>query len=456
MITPDEQKIRAYLDDLQELEAKEQARRAGGQSPLSRLRRLAKLRAMELYWTIGRAATNIGAFFFPDHIGPRAKNPKWRRRDISQTSVATAPKASPRLLLDMTSTLRSGKATGIQRVVREIARNAWEMGEGLPVAIHNGGLLPYYRHPEIGEPVAIEPGDVFVMLDASWNHVDEYPPILDSVKAKGGRSIVCLYDILPLTYPNAFPPSLQGRFQAWLDKIVLKSNGVIADSRAAAESLRDHLAARGVSASGLPLGWWRLGADFSNATQGALSSEVRTIAGEAPYFLAVGTMEPRKGYQVILEALEKLWAQGADARFVIVGGRGWGVSVLEARLRGHPEFNRRLFWLDRASDADLALLYRNARALVLASVAEGFGLPIVEAAHYGTPVIATDIAVFREVAGDSASYFTLLDSDSLAGRMKEALADKPEAPVVAPMSWRESATRLLGMARDGGFQSRLD
>jgi len=445
----EETQINAYLAALERLERADRPISLAG-----RLLNLLRLRAMELYWTSSRFLRGCEAKLFPAFVERRNSVPAWRRMEAPAPDVFPLPR--PRLLLDMTSTLRSGKLTGIQRVVREIARHGWAMGAGLPVAIHNGKLFAAYDHVDVPAIVEIEEGDVFVMLDASWNHTEEYLPILEKVKAKGGRNVVCLYDILPLIYPAAFPPALTQRFEAWLSAIVLRSDGVIADSRAAAESLRDYLLARDIAAPGLSLGWWRLGADFSSDLRGDASGEARKLAGGAPYFLAVGTVEPRKGYPVILEALENLWAAGSDARFVIVGGRGWGMSAFERRLRAHPEFDRRLFWLGKASDADLALLYRNARALVLASVAEGFGLPIVEAANYGTPVIASDIPVFREVAGDSALYFPLLDSGGLAERMKEALAEKPAAPVIQPTSWRDSAQQLLGMARDGAFQTRLD
>lgn len=450
------QEISVYLNALIRLERADEAGASHARRQLTRLRKLIHLRLMELYWTTSRLLRQAEAFLFPDYVERRNRVPAWKKTDSPTLAPERRPTGRPRLLLDMTSTLRSGKNTGIQRVVREIARNGWLMGAGLPVAIHNGRLFSYYGHPGTPETIEPEDGDIFLMLDASWNHTEEYLPILDVVKAKGGRNVVCLYDILPLVHPAAFPPALTQRFEGWLSQIVLRSDGVIADSRAAAESLRDYLAQNGQTKPGLPLGWWRLGADFSGADLGETSERACAIATGRPYFLGVGTIEPRKGYPVALDAMDSLWSAGVDAAYVIVGGKGWGMRQFERRLKHHPEFNKRLFWLDRASDADLALLYRNAHALVLASVAEGFGLPIVEAAHYGAPVIATDISVFREVAGDSASYFDLLDSDSLAARMREALAEKPAAPVVAPTSWRDSATQLLSMARDGIFQTRLD
>lgn len=443
---PDADAIRAYLDML--------ARREAAALESRGLKKFVRLRAQELYWTLSRLLGRLRARLFPG-ADERGGPPKWKRA-ASEVFPDKLFSTRPRLLFDMTSALRSGKNTGIQRVVREIARHGWEMGLCIPVAIHDGALHAYYSHPRAPERVALAEGDIFVMLDASWNHLDEYPPIVEAVKVKGGAAIVCLHDILPILYPAAFSPPIAQRFQEWMQQLVLPSDGVIANSRASAESLRDYLLATGQGRPGFPIGWWRLGDDFSGSGRGEASARARRIAQGRPYFLSVGTIEPRKGHDLALDAMEKLWAQGCDAAYVIVGGRGWGMRHFERRLARHPEFGRRLFWLADASDADLAMLYRHARATVLASVAEGFGLPIVEAARSGTPVIATDIPVFRETAGDSAIYFPLLDRDALAACMTQALVERPSPPPLAPMNWRDSAAQLLGMARDGAYQMRLE
>lgn len=439
-------KIRAYLSALAEDEHK--FLNPGG------VRGLLQLRLRELNWTLSRAARKLQGMVIPTADPERAPRPAWKNAPPPSV-IPDKPFQQPRLLLDFTNTLRSGRNTGIQRVAREIARAGWAMGEGVPVAIHNGRLFTYYAHPELRDTVEIEPGDTFVMLDAVWNDLDEYQSIVSEVKAKGGRSIVCLYDILPLLYPDAFPSYLVTRFENWLNRIVLTSDGVVADSRAAAESLRDYVIDTSGKEPSFPIGWWRLGADFPIETPDGVSASVRRLAEGSPYFVSVGTVEPRKGYPIVLDALEKLWREGVNVTYVLVGARGWGMGAFERRLKRHPEFNRRLFWLDRANDADLASLYRGARAMILGSVAEGFGLPIVEAAHYGTPVIATDIEVFHETAGASAQYFELLNSDSLAERMQAALTETPPAPVLPTTSWRDSAAELLERVRNSDFQMKF-
>lgn len=127
----------------------------------------------------------------------------------------------------------------------------------------------------------------------------------------------------------------------------------------------------------------------------------------------VGTIEPRKGHRVALDALDLLWQRGIDVRLTIVGKLGWNARKFVERLQVHPEWNVRLFWDSQATDDQLQGYYADADCLIASSFAEGFGLPIVEAGHFGKPVIASDIPVFREVARnptlvDSSRQVTLL------------------------------------------------
>ena len=109
----------------------------------------------------------------------------------------------------------------------------------------------------------------------------------------------------------------------------------------------------------------------------------------------VGTIEPRKGHAVALTAFEKLWDEGSADELWIAGRRGWHVENLVERIKRHPQYNRKLRWVDSPNDDQLGSLYRQAAAVILASYAEGFGLPIVEAMRFGKPVIVSDLPVFR-------------------------------------------------------------
>ncbi|MFU0418289.1 glycosyltransferase, partial [Acinetobacter baumannii] len=107
-----------------------------------------------------------------------------------------------------------------------------------------------------------------------------------------------------------------------------------------------------------------------------------------------------------MDAFELLWEMGSEVTLVIAGREGWCVEALSQRLRCHLEAGKRLVWLADVSDAQLAALYANLGGLIMPSEAEGFGLPLVEAARYGMPLLVRDLPVFREVVGEHASYFS--------------------------------------------------
>ena len=116
--------------------------------------------------------------------------------------------------------------------------------------------------------------------------------------------------------------------------------------------------------------------------------------------------------------MEQLWADGVDANLAIIGHQGWNTDDLAKRIQEHPEHNQRLFWLPGVSDEMLEEVYRAAHVLLAASEGEGFGLPLIEAARHGLPIIARDIPVFREVAGEQAYYFRGEAAQDLADALR--------------------------------------
>jgi len=170
----------------------------------------------------------------------------------------------------------------------------------------------------------------------------------------------------------------------------------------------------------------------------------------------VGTIEPRKGYLQAIDAFSQLWAEGVEANLVIVGKEGWkglpemarrDIPATIERLRSHSELDRRLYFLEGISDEYLEKVYGASTCLIAASYGEGFGLPLVEAAQHELPIIARDIPVFREVAGEHAFYFEGLNANDLAASVREWLALHAEGrhPISAGMSWlswKDSAAQL--------------
>ncbi|WP_139112359.1 glycosyltransferase, partial [Acidithiobacillus thiooxidans] len=121
---------------------------------------------------------------------------------------------------------------------------------------------------------------------------------------------------------------------------------------------------------------------------------------------------------------------------------------LARQLRRHPERNQHLFWLENASDSLLIELYKQSSVLLAASFAEGFGLPLIEAAYYGLPIIARDIPIFHEVAGEYAYYFPNTNSSDLAESIQhwlelDAQGNAPQSKGMPYLTWEQSTQQLL-------------
>jgi glycosyltransferase involved in cell wall biosynthesis len=170
-----------------------------------------------------------------------------------------------------------------------------------------------------------------------------------------------------------------------------------------------------------------------------------------PSALMVGTVEPRKGYDQALAAFEIIWQHTnyKSPLLVVVGRPGWKTEDIQDRIRSHHRFGETLFWLEDASDELLEHLYEATRCVLIASRAEGFGLPVVEAAFYGKPVLARDIAVFRELSLPNISFFHGNTSECLAKALEELLAQPNNA--VKPLnrskfhSWNAAGKQLLSI-----------
>lgn len=384
----------------------------------------------------------------------------------------------PRLYIDVTELALKAGQTGIQRLVRETLRAllADPPGDYRIEAVRAAPGEPY-RHArafarglrlagiaEGGDSlVDAREGDLFLGLDHSMHAVIANAGQLASMRERGVRLWFVCNDVLPLTHPEWFPPEVHVVFKAWLETIARIADGVACISRTTEIELRRQLDALPVSQGRMPtLGHFRLGGDIvaSGGADAAVTpgdtAALEYLRG-LPSFLMVGTLEPRKGHAQAVEAFERLWADGLDVALVVVGLPGWMTDVTQRRIRHHDEFGKRLFWFMHADDALVEKLYATCTALLAPSQGEGFGLPLVEAARHGLPVLARDMPVFREVAGTHATYFSGLDAASLASAVREWLAahrlgDTPAVAGMAAPTWSESAAQLAHLMLDSHLE----
>jgi glycosyltransferase involved in cell wall biosynthesis len=145
-------------------------------------------------------------------------------------------------------------------------------------------------------------------------------------------------------------------------------------------------------------------------------------AGPLRYLLMVATIEPRKNHSRLIAAWETLRAHDPSLKLVIVGGLGWDTGPILSEMRPGLDAGG-VFVLSKVPAADLRVLYRHAAATVCPSLAEGFDFPGIEAMRSGGVVIASDIAVHREVFADAAEYFSSHSSAGLARAIGRVLHD---------------------------------
>ena len=368
------------------------------------------------------------------------------------------PEPVRQLLLDVSVLVHQDDKSGVQRVVRNVLRVLLESPPpGLTVApvYDAGGFYAYARElapPAEPEPVAVAPGDIFLGLDLAPNHIPANLALLRSLRAHGVALYFVVYDLLPIRQPDMFIGGAGPWFAAGVASVAAVADGLLCISRAVADDLLDWLDEHPVPHPGkLQVGWFHLGADLDRPSADApLAPAERAVLeclGTRPALLMVGTLEPRKQHALALDAVETLWRDGAELDLVLVGRAGWMVEDLTRRLNTHAELGKRLFWLDGAGDSALRQLYARSAALLAVSSGEGFGLPLIEAAQHGLPVIARDLPVFREVAGSHAYYIDGASAASLAQGVRGwlALHARGTAPASAGMPWMswEQSTALL-------------
>lgn len=170
------------------------------------------------------------------------------------------------------------------------------------------------------------------------------------------------------------------------------------------------------------------------------------------FLLVVGTIEPRKNYSRLAQALMRLRQKHADLKLVVVGNRGWLTEEFFQTIADLGA-SEHIIFPGFVPDANLPSLYAAATALVMASVYEGFGLPVLEAMACGTPVVSSNASSLPELGGKVARYFDPHNLDEMVAALDTVLSDetlqrqmrKDGPPHAAQFSWERAARETLAV-----------
>lgn len=373
--------------------------------------------------------------------------------------------------IDLSRLCMTTFTTGIQRVAKEIvlrmlnnpalevtlladlpSHTAWRI---LP----NDAFAAFYTK-QIGSPYGsgsvrtITPQEipataVFFDIDSAWNMPMHRGWLFPILKQRGVTIISHLYDLIPVTHPQFFYELTVTQFLSWTTAVLQYADHIICNAEATKSVLADLCGQLNITPP--PCSVVPLGADFKPKAAGsdtdAKDEQLLANLTKHRYLLMVGTIEPRKNHALLLNAVDRLSAMGV--KVVFAGRIGWNMADFEKKMAHHPKNGTDFFFANSPTDATISALYENALAVAFPTQDEGFGLPIVEAFQHGTPVLASDIPVLREVGGALADYFDNTSVDSLISAVENLLADEvaytqKRAAIAAyqPRTWDTAASEM--------------
>ena len=241
-----------------------------------------------------------------------------------------------------------------------------------------------------------------VYVQVSPHHLTRSEQVYRILDRENARFVCMVHDLIPIEYPEYARPSGAALHRRRMQTLADHADAVIVNSAATGRSFQPWIERSGR----------KIVTHVALLGTEPLAQGEQIATDERPWFVCLGTIEPRKNHLLLLNLWRDMVATMPERqvpRLVIIGRRGWeNEQVLDMldrcpALRGHVEE------INGCSDARLATLLRGARALLMPSFAEGFGMPVAEALSVGVPVVCSDIAAHREVGGDAPDYAGPLD-----------------------------------------------
>lgn len=222
------------------------------------------------------------------------------------------------------------------------------------------------------------------------------------------QRLIYVHDLIPIEYPEYQRPETKQQFLDFLKELTDAPVIAVSNSWDTYRRVLSFASANG----------WTLKAtdvvvptlDFKRAQESPLAPPVKAfLENREPFFVVLGTIEPRKNHLLLLQIWRELAQRGNPPRLCIIGKHGWENENVIDMLERCEVIGSSVFVFSGLSDFDVQTMLQQAKALLFPSFAEGLGIPILEAAALGVPCIASDIPVFREVAPPETTFLNPLD-----------------------------------------------
>ena len=308
--------------------------------------------------------------------------------------------------IDITSLTNGTPRTGIQRVVFQIAKRFYLNKKNIIFFKLEPRLTPYFVEIDSNKffknnIISIkrlyfpDPKNVIFFLDFNLISHIIYKKILIYLKEKKEiKFYTMVYDILPFTNPAWFDvKDYKKLFSKWINTINAYGKILTISKTVKVNVLKNFNIKKNKI---YPI---RLGGDFKKIRLKNINKKFDLS------FLMVGTIEPRKGYEDILNSLERIIKNNIRLRLIICGRLGWKYNKFIKKINYYKKNKINISFVNSPNDKQLLKIYSESNVLIAASYNEGFGIPILEALKNNLLVIARDIPIFKEVGGNDCYYF---------------------------------------------------
>jgi glycosyltransferase involved in cell wall biosynthesis len=320
------------------------------------------------------------------------------------------------------------RLAGVGRYIGELARRVPEMGVETTLVTRRDDTLRWHDWSPTTHIASIVPNarpsrllyEVWLAgHSAASKSVDVWhSPHYTMPHRSSTPTVVTIHDLTFFTNPQWHERSKVPFFRRAISYAATHADVLITISEFTARELDEQIPAHA------PIVVGTLGVDLERFTTDSSGDaellKAHGLSAERPYIFYLGTFEPRKGIDVLLDAFEEIAAHDGDVELWLAGQPGWGVREIEARIAGHGALSRirRLGFVDEVA---LPALLRQSRAVAYPSRGEGFGLPVLEALACGACVVTSSDTVMSEIAGDAAMLARAGDATQLAAVLTSAL-----------------------------------
>lgn len=370
----------------------------------------------ELVSQVINGITKIDLSYFPDRLSPKQRFRERLPGPLKRIFLwIQRPRRQAYLKLERLR-LRGGRLARVaERILPKLLNAKYRRELELP----DGTIRRLLPHDlALDDPPGLTADDTLILAGSDW--LAMYQQFALTRADERPRTVVLCYDIIPLLFPQFFPPKNTAAFRACFHEVFPRADLVIFTAKQIVADAEEYCAREGLTLKKSGLVY--LGADFDPIQQPAAPALLPAGLSPGRYALFVSTLEPRKGHRLLFDVWKRLLAAGIpqqhDFKLVFVGRRGWLVDDLIAELDAHESVGTSLLRLSNIDDAVLQQLYAQSAFCLYPSLYEGFGLPVIEAFRYGKAVIASNGGALLETVGGFSPSLDPRDADAWYDTMK--------------------------------------